>query len=393
MYYYAMIDSSNIVTNTISSASTITAPTMIPISEEQFNSGDLIGKYYDSSTGEFVDPTPSVLAELSTEQINHGEEWLSDIINRLYKKVPKVHTPNSFTEIENHGMESRIYDIAYGNGIYVFQCGRNVYTSSDLVSFTRREIGTTDYIRKMLFHEGYFFVTTRIGEIMKSSDGITWTKNTITLDTDDEIGWHLVAIPGKIATITNKGKVYASSDAGETWENVYTSTAECSAVTYLGKEFVLLEINGNSDEGYTITKKTTVNNGMTWESTGNTLSYDGPILLDKIVSNGEYLVVTYSGSMIYTSIDGLVWELEKTTFGDAPSAYAFFVGNVVYVTNRFGCILYNDMKYIHKWNKLKLENVSSIDVACECNGKFIVVDILCKVMIDDAFETKLVSEV
>lgn len=89
MYYYAMIDNSNIVTNTISSGSAITSPTMIPISEEQFNSGDLIGKYYDSSTGEFIDPTPSVLAELSTEQINHGEEWLSDIINRLYITVPK----------------------------------------------------------------------------------------------------------------------------------------------------------------------------------------------------------------------------------------------------------------------------------------------------------------
>lgn len=385
MYYYAMIDSSNIVTNTLSSSAPITAPTMIAITEEQFNAGDLIGKYYDSSTGDFVDPTPSVLAEHSTAEINHGEEWLSDIIDKLTKK-PKRHTAATMTKVTNHGIEGRIYSMAYGNGVYILApSDHQVYTSTDLATFTLRETGATGDIFKVLFHNGYFFAATSKGEMLKSADGITWTKKTITLDDGVYLPYQLVATAGKLATVASDGKFYLSTDMGETWTNVYTSD-KYTTLSYIGNEFVLY--GGETGETKNIINTAiTTGNGTTWVTDYAYYDYDkeSPVSLS-IESNGDYLVGIATGSAIYTSKDGISWIKEETHKGDHLHMCEF-TRDIAYVCVHRGYLYYNDKKCIHDWSMVKLDTTAYIDAAAELNGKLIVTTLDNELFIDDAYET------
>lgn len=385
MYYYAMIDDSNIVTNTLSAGSPISAPTMIPITEEQYNAGDLIGKYYDSSTGEFVDPTPSVLAAHSTAEINHGEEWLSDIITKLTKK-PKRHTATTMTKVTNHGISERIGSMAYGNGVYILAPNyHQVYTSTDLVTFTLRETGATGSIFKVLFHNGYFFAATSKGEILKSADGITWTKKTITLAEGVYLPYQLVATAGKIATVASDGKFYLSTDMGETWTNVYTSD-KYTALSYIGNEFILYGGEAGETKN-TVNTAITTGNGTTWVTDYTYYDYDKvlPGSLD-IESNGDYLVGIATGSSIYTSKDGISWVKEQTHKGDHLHMCEF-TGDIAYVGVHRGYLYYNDQKCIHDWSMVKLDTTAYIDVAAELNGKFIVTTLDNELFIDDVYET------
>lgn len=55
MYYYAYIDSNNIVTGVYSMPTPITIDGYIPITQDQYENGNLVGKMYDASTNTFVD--------------------------------------------------------------------------------------------------------------------------------------------------------------------------------------------------------------------------------------------------------------------------------------------------------------------------------------------------
>lgn len=384
MYYYAMLDSSNIVTTTLQSNNAITASNMIPITEQQYTSGDLIGKYYDTTSGEFVEPTPSVLADMSTTQINHNEEWLADIIDRLYVKVPKRHTATSLTTLQNHGITKSIASSAYGNGVYVFATyDPIIYTSTDLVTFTSRTLDTTDYMFKVIFYNGCFFGATASGEMLKSTDGITWTKTVISLAESENINYCLAATSGKLATITDKGKVYVSSDMGATWENVYTDT-DYTLLSYIGSEFVLFGKETNS-----INTAITSNNATTWVSSLGATVDDVPNF-SSIESNGKY-IVGIEHAAVWTSTDGITWKKEGVTLPDHLHSITF-VGNVAYISAHRGYLLYNDLKNIHDWRMEKL-TTEYLDIACDCNGTFIVLTTSYKCMIDNSYETKLISEV
>lgn len=384
MYYYAMLDSSNIVSTTLQSNNPITTSNMIPITEQQYTSGELIGKYYNSESGEFVEPTPSVLADMSTTQINHNDEWLADIIDKLYVKAPKHHTAASLVTLENHGITKSISSAAYGNGVYVLSTYDNIiYTSTDLATFTSRTLDTTGYLFKVMFYNGCFFGATVDGEMFKSTDGITWAKTTISLDESESLTYCLAATSAKLATITSNGKVYVSSDMGATWENVYTDT-DYTILSYIGSEFVLFGKETNA-----INTAITSNNATTWVSSLGVTVDDVPNF-SAIESNGNY-IVGIEHAAVWTSTDGVAWKKDCVTLPDHLHSITF-AGDVAYISAHRGYLLYNDMKNVHDWHMKKIAT-EYLDIACDCNGKFLVVTTSKKCMIDDSYETKLISEV
>lgn len=143
MYYYAIVDENNVCTSVHASETEINLSNYIPIAESQYNNPaivgmtynmdtglwesdetyfyaflnengivqlveewgseitnsdnvvridsldqSLIGKYYDSTTGQFVDPTFRNLAAHSTDEINVGttDESLTTRLNNTYTK-------------------------------------------------------------------------------------------------------------------------------------------------------------------------------------------------------------------------------------------------------------------------------------------------------------------
>ncbi len=82
MYYYAVLGDKDIVTEVISSETEITDPNKISIPS---NNTALVGKWYNRETGEFLDPPIHILADHTTQQINiaNQEKWLQTELNEM----------------------------------------------------------------------------------------------------------------------------------------------------------------------------------------------------------------------------------------------------------------------------------------------------------------------
>lgn len=82
IFYYAVLGAKDIVTDVISSETEIVDPNKIQISS---NDTTLIGKWYNRETGEFLEPPIHILAELNTRQINivGQDKWLQTELDEL----------------------------------------------------------------------------------------------------------------------------------------------------------------------------------------------------------------------------------------------------------------------------------------------------------------------
>lgn len=377
MYYYAMIDSSNIVTNTISSASTITAPTMIPITEEQFNSGDLIGKYYDSSTGEFIDPTPSVLAELSTEQINHGEEWLSDIIDMMEKK-PKKH--KTLTVVQNHGITERINSGIYRNGMLILGADKGkIFTSTDFETFTMHSTPLTnsDYVVKFVYDGTYFYGYTW-DKVIRSTDGINWSIFTIPGDTEGSTVniTDIVATDGKCGVVSSDGDLYISLNGGAftKMELDISSKSILSSIVIFDDEF--LAVGCNSDEQKRLAVRT-INNCTSYDWVeGENVDFPTEII------SGENVIYGIFYNAVYTSLDGYYWRLERE-FNCAHPRIRCVEGDSCFITSAGGRIFYSDNS--HDWHIIYRSPEDYIDFAGIFGDKFITINSALELTIDEAY--------
>ena len=82
-FYYAQLDEKGIVTAVFEMPSEVTDASLIRV---QTLDQDLVGKYYDRENGIFIEPPISILAELSTAEINHGEAWLDVVLDGKAEK-------------------------------------------------------------------------------------------------------------------------------------------------------------------------------------------------------------------------------------------------------------------------------------------------------------------
>lgn len=77
-FYYAQLDERGLVTGVFEMPSEVEDDSLIRV---QALDQTLVGKYYDRDNGTFIEPPISVLAELSTSEINHGEAWLEEVLD------------------------------------------------------------------------------------------------------------------------------------------------------------------------------------------------------------------------------------------------------------------------------------------------------------------------
>lgn len=380
MYYYAMIDSNNIVTTTLPSESQITADTMIEITEEQYNSGNLIGMYYNAATNTFGEPTPSVLAELSSTQINHGEQWLSDILNGLQPQEMKVFPP-TFTDIGYNAGE-RMYDCAYGANTYVM-VGENgkIITSTDGETWTQRTSGVATHLRYVVYGNNKFVAAGDSGTILTSTDGITWTAVTgYTGDTVSLLYGDGVFLA--MATATNTYEIYISTD-GNTWTKQYTtSNTYCMTFVdfdpyYRKPQFVGVGKNGITIYGW--------NGGTQW---GTSYAANDASFYSIAYGNSSY--VACDDTKIYHSPDGLVWE----TIGEFRTSHLhdiYYHKGVFYIPCHNGYVLVSKNGYDWKYSRTPILNY--VDFVRILNGKMITCSQFGDVTANSPYETKTLSEI
>lgn len=388
MYYYAMLDSNNFVTTTIPSETQIVAATMIQITEEQYASGELIGMYYDSSTGQFVDPSPSVLAELSTEEINHGEEWLDEFLNNLAAAaIPQEvkEFPPTFTDVE-YNPGARMYDCAYGAGLYVMVgASGKIVTSPDGVTWTDRSIsGVTNALYHIEYGNGMFVIAGDGGAMYKSTDGINWTAVTGFTGYPNSLvyGDGVFARLGVCETNSSMNAVCISSD-GVTWTQVYTSaTVQCLTFVDFDPYYRKPQFVGVGSGGITI---------YGWEAgTDWGLSYAQSEDTYYSIAYGNCSYVACDNTNIYHSPDGLIWE----TIGEYRTSHlhdVYFHQGVFYISCHNGYVLVSKNGYDWKYSRTPI--CEYVDFLRIFNGKMITSSQFGNVTVDDPYVDKTLAEI
>lgn len=106
-YYYAILNDKNIVTNVYESETEMAAAdNLVEITAEQYADETLIGKYYDRDNDVFIVPPISVLKEHSTDEIQYKEEekWLSTKLDEMEQAIANAgtgSTVDAYTKTES----------------------------------------------------------------------------------------------------------------------------------------------------------------------------------------------------------------------------------------------------------------------------------------------------
>lgn len=389
MYYYAMINDSNIVINLISSQTSITGvSTMIQITEEQYNSGNLTGKYYDAATNEFLDPTPSVLADMSTSQINHGEEWLSEIID----KIKMVKRPKPVTSLTKAGtLNFSPISIASGNGIHVAVDGNGkIYTSTDLLNWTlRNQTFNSGY--NLCFGNGVFICDVTadgVRKIARSTDGINWTIGAA-LPTNYEVqsiayGDGIFAIGASnetSGTSQDAGAFYITEDNGATIIQKFNKYVHTLCYDYIEKMFVGLTYYISSSSTidylfyadpsrnfYSQVKEAKLNSD---EKVPYSAAYGKGLFVG--VYPGEFTIMTIHGQWRNSGSQTLGGHTHSITFGEG----AFFAADRYYIYNSPDGIT---------WHYAPIPDDGYAAIIHPVNGKLVVIDNDNNIYIDDCVE-------
>jgi len=208
--------------------------------------------------------------------------------------------------------------IAYGAGVYVIAYSGAILYSTDLITFTRASptIATGSYT-KVIYAGGQFVAVDSSGggNIITSSDGITWTLQTDPIVCAYQDVIYANSLYVAYGTYTT-GNIATSSD-GITWTTRSAGTGNAIQVIYAGGIFLAATTGGL----YTST------DGLTWSSRTTN------------IPNVQLQAVGYIGSTFYaggstdglyaTSADGTTWTLKRDASGGGIFAFDDVNGKVV----------------------------------------------------------------
>ncbi|MDQ0087591.1 hypothetical protein J2T12_000985 [Paenibacillus anaericanus] len=270
--------------------------------------------------------------------------------------------------------------IAYGNGLYVGIKDGYIYTSSDLVTWTQRDVSAQSNKRfvTVKFLNGKFYAaTTRDNELIDdasfiySDDGISWSagsSNPSNLFAYYAFSSIAYANNKYLATSSNNGGVVESS-TGIVWSKSSLESGNFYDIKYVGNRFIVSGANQTTG----IVRQSTDNTGTNWGldtevagttslnglasngsqviAVGNggeivrtddtspelpTVAVSSPVTADlkKVVYDGNdeglYVAVGRSNTII-TSKDGLIWKKERIIEASNSSFYDVIYGNGSFV--------------------------------------------------------------
>jgi hypothetical protein len=233
--------------------------------------------------------------------------------------------------------------VAYGNNMFVVIADFGVvYTSTDAMTWQRRELCTYQNFNTITFRGGQFVVTGDTGAIFTSEDARTWhARESGTTKSLYDIAYG----NGVYVAVGDSGTVCVSPDA-VVWKTYRRQGEMIGAITFGAGLFVIREDS---------CRLQTSNDGYTWAQRRiDSLKIDELQYLSTLQYTGNQFVVIARHSegrdIPITSIDGITWE--KRGF-EIPSGNIMHANNLYYAygrSNRF-TVIYSSSD-LSSWCKL-----------------------------------------
>ncbi len=227
-----------------------------------------------------------------------------------------------------------IFDVAYGDGVYlaVGQSG-NMATSTDAITWTTRTSGFgSDWIYAVTYGDGVYVAVGAGTKITTSTDAITWTSRTSNF-ASSEI-YAVTYGDGVYIAAGRDGDLVTSTDA-TTWTSRTSGTTDRIRTVAYGNSLYLLA----GDSG--VMRSST--DGTTW--TSQTSGFGTSSIQGINYADGLFVAVA-GGGQIRTSPDGITWtnrdsgttqQLYGVTFGNGVHVAAGNLG--VVTTSQFNALL------------------------------------------------------
>ncbi len=208
----------------------------------------------------------------------------------------------------------------------------DILSSSDAITWTSRFNSHSVFlsINAVTYANGTFTAVGNSGTIMTSSDGIDWIRRTPTNTSTSANFTGVTYGAGKFVAVSSSSTVAVSTD-GLAWE-VHSGMPSASAVAFGDSRFVSVGSGGAIR---------TSSDGQAWTSQSSPTS---AALAGVAYANGGFMAVGASGAVL-TSPDGLVWSPRSAPVGGSGnnlSDVAYASGRwVTSVTNGAG-VFYSD---------------------------------------------------
>ena len=255
--------------------------------------------------------------------------------------------------------------IIYANNLYVAvgdsrQLDGRIFTSTDGISWTRRTSGVDKQLYDIAYGNGLFVVVGVDGTLLTSPDGITWTTRTI----PNVYHYYGVAYSGSVFVAVSSNCIIYSYD-GITWTAEESSNFGFSNVKYLNNRFLAggdLGRIGISEDGFN------------WQR----INLETRIGIRAFEYAYNHYLATGKRGAIYRSADGIEWELENNVAPrDTATLHAITFGQNNFVSvGSYETTKSNDSENweytdINTFSMNHIAYANNIFVAVGSNGKIL----------------------
>ena len=249
-----------------------------------------------------------------TEQLL-AETWMEELKNELWlkskKKLKSLQTENIFVITDGERKIICPSDYASFIGVDVLECTHYGVCQGG-ITWTSRTSGTTNGLYAATYGNSLFVVVGWAQTILTSSDGTTWTLQTVGVSNLYDI----IYDNSIFVTVGATGTIQTSSD-GSTWTSRTSGTTNgLQGIAYGNSVFVTV-----GEAGTILTSS----DGTTWISRTSGVSVN---LRAISYVNNLFIAVGDSGNILM-SLDGITWA--SRTSGTTENLYGIAYGNSLFV--------------------------------------------------------------
>jgi hypothetical protein len=244
----------------------------------------------------YVLTSPSTSSELRGYVRNNGA-YSQTTYSALYEKMGLIRIYNDAITwtARTSGTASNLFDVAYGNGLYVaVGVGGALVTSTNAITWTLPTSPTSTQLEAVTYGNGLFYIVGQNGANFSSTNGVTWTaRSGLAAATASDA---LATVYGNglyVLTLTN-GQLRTSTNL-DTWTTITRSSSSVIyAFTYGNGKFFGAGLNGIL---------ATSTNGTTWVEQGLGGTFDVNNSVGQVsYSNGLFVAIS-NGGEVFTCLD------------------------------------------------------------------------------------------